>query len=164
MYLPPESWPEPVTDKSLRFWDGGVLNNNPIDQLWSARYDLVGQNQPPPAVNVVLSLGCGWHSAKQPTFINRMMNTLSSYLGHYLANTEAKHRDFYRLQNRMRGRGDQNNDLSYYRLNCPTGQEQFDMADYKIMPKLEELTRNYLQHPETMRDVEEIANLLASRD
>lgn len=37
--------------------DGGLLNNNPIDQVWDARFDLVEPQQPAPDVSVVVSLG-----------------------------------------------------------------------------------------------------------
>uniref|UniRef100_A0A093VLB7 PNPLA domain-containing protein n=1 Tax=Talaromyces marneffei PM1 TaxID=1077442 RepID=A0A093VLB7_TALMA len=34
LYLPP------VKVNGIDFWDDGLLNNNPIDQVWSARHDL----------------------------------------------------------------------------------------------------------------------------
>ena len=49
-----------------QFWDGGLLNNNPIDQLWRARLDLVGPEDPPPKVACVLSLGTSWSYADPP--------------------------------------------------------------------------------------------------
>ncbi|KAK3063648.1 hypothetical protein LTR53_018821 [Teratosphaeriaceae sp. CCFEE 6253] len=93
-----------------------------------------------------------------------MLNTVSQFTERYLANTEAKHRDFYRLTNRMRGRGDQNHIAQYRRLNCDTQELQFDMADYKSMPKLETKTTEYLATPEAAAAVKEIAEWLAARE
>jgi hypothetical protein len=56
MYFP--ELPLKTSNKnSVVFWDGGVLNNNPIDQLWRARLDLVDTKDPAPKVACVLSLG-----------------------------------------------------------------------------------------------------------
>jgi hypothetical protein len=52
------------------FWDGGLLNNNPIDQLWRARLDLVGPEDPPPKVACVLSLGTSWSAADPPGLLS----------------------------------------------------------------------------------------------
>jgi hypothetical protein len=46
--------------KGVEFWDGGLLNNNPVDQIWRARMDLVEGDAPLPKVNCVLSLGTSW--------------------------------------------------------------------------------------------------------
>lgn len=54
------------------FWDGGLLNNNPIDQLWRARLDLVGPEDPPPKVACVLSLGTSWSTASAPGILDKL--------------------------------------------------------------------------------------------
>jgi hypothetical protein len=53
----------------VEFWDGGLLNNNPIDQLWRARVDLVQDTEPLPKVACVLSLGTSW-SDKVPGLLD----------------------------------------------------------------------------------------------
>src|ERR1700712_2984017 len=53
------------------FWDGGLLNNNPIDQLWRARLDLVGPEDAPPKVACVLSLGTSWSDADPPCLLSK---------------------------------------------------------------------------------------------
>jgi predicted acylesterase/phospholipase RssA len=51
-YLPEVIW------ERLKFWDGGLLNNNPINQLWAARYDLAATTTDPPSpIDCVVSLG-----------------------------------------------------------------------------------------------------------
>jgi patatin-like phospholipase/acyl hydrolase len=60
-YFPEMKW------NNLVFWDGGLLNNNPVNQLWAARYDLVESHDPEPKVSCVLSLGCGYVKAGSPS-------------------------------------------------------------------------------------------------
>jgi len=160
VYLPEEDWP--VRNGVIRFWDGGVLNNNPVEQVYNSRFDLVGVHDAPPAVSCVLSLGCGWTQNSKPSFLIRVLNTVSRFSESFLANTEAKHRDFQRLVQRMNDRKEAN--VSYFRFNCPCGDTKFDMADYTIMPKLADLTRRYIQtDPDAARDIDRCAELLASR-
>jgi hypothetical protein len=70
-YFPPASWYGGKDQGRSEFWDGGLLNNNPIDQLWRARLDLVGPLDPPPKVACVLSLGTSWSDAKEPGFFDK---------------------------------------------------------------------------------------------
>ncbi|KAK4565827.1 hypothetical protein LTR86_003676 [Recurvomyces mirabilis] len=164
VYLPEERWVPARGADAINFWDGGVLNNNPIEQLWGARYDLVDVKSPPPPVSVVLSLGCGWAVPAKPHFLFRIFGIMTTFSQSYMANTEAKHRDFWRLTERMKERGDQNNDIRYFRFNVPTGGQKFNMADPKIIEPLEKLTRDYMARPEISRELDEVAALLASRD
>ena len=53
------------------FWDGGLLNNNPIDQVWRARLDLVGATEPPPKVACILSLGTSWSAVDAPSVLSK---------------------------------------------------------------------------------------------
>ncbi|KAK4544432.1 hypothetical protein LTR36_004323 [Oleoguttula mirabilis] len=156
IYLPAETW------NGVEFWDGGVLNNNPIEQLWNARYDLVGQHAAPPKVACMLSLGCGWSKSK-PTLLNRAKNVISRYFESFMANTEAKHRDFKRLVQRMEGRNDQNGEVKYFRLNVATGDKSFDMADYTIMDQLEAITRVYIGEEEIRQQIDACATELTRK-
>lgn len=161
VYLPEEDWK--VRNGTIRFWDGGVLNNNPVEQVYNSRFDLVGVHDAPPAVSCVLSLGCGWTNNSKPSFLIRVLNTVSRYSEGFLANTEAKHRDFQRLVQRMNDRKAAN--LNYFRLNCPCGDTRFDMADYTIMPKLEALTTKYIRtDPDAVRAITACAEMLARRE
>jgi predicted acylesterase/phospholipase RssA len=135
------------------FWDGGLLNNNPIDQLWRARVDLVGDNDPAPQVACVLSLGASW-SFRSPVAwsdkvkkwlrwlrsvpfigkrISRIMDMSEPALKSipYLTNTEAKHLDFHRYINRLSRRsGDPDAKTKYFRFNAQTDFEKDTPAEY----------------------------------
>jgi hypothetical protein len=160
-------------DKRIVFWDGGLLNNNPIEQLWTARYDLVGAGSPAPRVALVLSLGCTWNTAAADAAatagskgIGGVRSALWRFfdllgrLSDFMTNTEAKNRDFQRYANVMRGRGDENSDIVYQRLNVPTGKELFDMADYTCMDRLKYLTHAYLQGKEAEDKIKSILHVL----
>jgi hypothetical protein len=54
----------------LTFWDGGLLNNNPIDQVWRARLDLVNEKEAAPKVGCILSIGTSWSTADPPGFLD----------------------------------------------------------------------------------------------
>lgn len=90
-YLPEVIW------EGLKFWDGGLLNNNPIHQLWAARYDLAAEHAPAPPISCILSLGTRW-SKERPASVFRFFNTISQ-TSSFITNTEAKHRDFQRELN-----------------------------------------------------------------
>jgi hypothetical protein len=137
---PPGKKPDTIT-----FWDGGLLNNNPVDQLWDARYDLVGIHDPPPPVSFVLSIGCSWANPPKKTVCGLVRNLVDkiSKVASFMTNTEAKNRDFWRYVDRARDRQDLNANLHYLRLNAPTGDKVFDIADWKGMKSLAKKTEQY---------------------
>lgn len=144
-YLPEVIW------NGLRFWDGGLLNNNPIHQLWTARYDLAEPQpdptrpaNPAPPVSCIISLGTSW-SDKTPSGPFRFINTVTR-LAPFLTNTEAKNRDFRRESNRINARLPPEEQTAYFRFNTPTGNETFTLDDYQQMGRLEELTEIYLKN------------------
>jgi hypothetical protein len=63
------------------FWDGGLLNNNPIDQVWRARLDLVSETTKAPQVGCVLSIGTSWCSADPPSLVDMFMPEKSTKEG-----------------------------------------------------------------------------------
>lgn len=155
-YLPQVKW------KSLIFWDGGLLNNNPIDQVWASRYDLVGPHDLAPTVSVVLSLGTSWSTpkpAKNYSFIGTV-NRITSFA----TNTEAKHRDFQRYLNRIRDRIDENANTQYFRFNTPTGSDVIYLDDYLKMGELKTYTEKYLSTPEVQEQVKACAELLVDNE
>jgi patatin-like phospholipase/acyl hydrolase len=151
-YLPEVVW------KGMTFWDGGLLNNNPISQLWASRYDLVGPKEEAPPVSLVLSLGTSWDSTKPNSFM-RIVNTLNKATS-FMTNTEAKHRDFLRYVNRLRSRQKENSKTEYFRFNTSTGREAFNLDDYQKMKRLRELTMLYLETPEVKADITRCADIL----
>jgi hypothetical protein len=165
IYFPPARMLGGKDQGVTEFWDGGLLNNNPIDQLWRARLDLVGPEDPPPNVACVLSLGTSWSTASAPRLLAWLEEKASSScitIPHtifnwirklapaeemipFLTNTEAKHLDFRRYINRMYHRcKNPEGQTEYFRFNTPTNELYIDMSDYKQMPELERLTSEWL--------------------
>jgi predicted acylesterase/phospholipase RssA len=170
-----------------QFWDGGLLNNNPIDQLWRARLDLVGSLDPPPKVACVLSLGTSWSDLPAPGFLDnwpRVKNSLDWIAGWapstisnliemispvqealpFLTNTEAKHLDFRRYINRMYYRvKESEGQTEYFRFNTPTKKVYIDMSDYKKMPDLTITTNEWLEKKTGWETdwVDKVAKILA---
>jgi hypothetical protein len=169
------------------FWDGGLLNNNPIDQLWRARLDLVGLDDPAPKVACVLSLGTSWSKKGPPTFSDKWPR-LSAFLQsttklplvgngisklidwitpaeqsiEFLTNTEAKHLDFHRYINRIAHRNaEPDAKTQYFRFNTPTDNTYIDMADYKQMQWLADCTTKWLSDPKVVPWVDKVAGFLA---
>ncbi|KAF4984001.1 hypothetical protein FZEAL_706 [Fusarium zealandicum] len=50
----------PESNPELVFWDGGLLNNKPIDQLWYSLFELVAPKGAAPVVSCLISLGTGY--------------------------------------------------------------------------------------------------------
>jgi hypothetical protein len=149
IYLPEVTW------RGLRFWDGGLLNNNPIDQLWVARYDLVGESDPAPEVSLVLSLGTSW-TTQRPKSIFRVIETLASFI----TNTEAKNRDFRREINRINSRLPEEAKTEYIRFNTPTKDKEFNLDEYRRMDELDKLTVKYLKGSTEAEDIKKCVRLL----
>lgn len=153
--------------QGLNFWDGGLLNNNPIDQVWDNRYDLVGNDDRSPRIKCIVSLGTSHPEYKKAftgNFIAKFFNTVSKTVS-FATNTEAKHRDFERNMqqyNRRRlARKKSDPPTFYYRFNASTDTKSLGLADYLSMPALVAYTENYLQTPTVEIWVEECAQHLA---
>lgn len=155
-YLPP------MLIEGYEFWDGGLLNNNPIDQVWSSRYDLVGPTEVP-VVSCVVSIGTSW-STSNPTssiFFKRFLNTVSAAIS-FATNTEAKHMDFKLNIERINQRHiSERGPTEYFRFNTPTGKEKFYLDDWQKMPRLVKLTRDYLRDDQTRERINTCAEMLA---
>ncbi|KAL2072653.1 hypothetical protein VTL71DRAFT_11996 [Oculimacula yallundae] len=137
-YFPEVKW------NSLVFWDGGLLNNNPIDQLWAARYDLVQPDEPEPKVSCILSLGCGHVTAATPSESWFSLSaTVGSVIG-FATNTEAKGKDFSRHITNLKRRPHYAN-TQYIRFNVPMGTDEIGLADYNRMKEIASRTTKYLE-------------------
>ncbi|KIW45558.1 uncharacterized protein PV06_03939 [Exophiala oligosperma] len=152
-----------VDIQGLKFWDGGLLNNNPIDQVWDNRGDLVSREAPNPPIKCIVSLGTTHpehESSKRPgRGISRFFNTISKTVA-FVTNTEAKHRDFDRnMRQHNRRRPDES--TAYFRFDAPTGTQQIDLGDYLRMPKLVDYTEVYLRREEVDKSISECAEILA---
>ncbi|KAK5214220.1 hypothetical protein LTR47_004556 [Exophiala xenobiotica] len=154
-----------VDIQGLKFWDGGLLNNNPIDQVWDNRGDLVSREAKNPRIKCIVSLGTTHpeheSSIRPGRGISRFFNTITKTVA-FATNTEAKHRDFDRNM-RQHNRRRPEKQTAYFRFNAPTDHEQIDLGDYLRMPKLVQYTEEYLKRPEVDNLINECAEILAKR-
>ncbi|KAE8441371.1 hypothetical protein EG329_005474 [Mollisiaceae sp. DMI_Dod_QoI] len=154
-YFPEVKW------HNLVFWDGGLLNNNPVDQLWAARYDLVEPKDPEPKVSCVVSLGCGYVKAGSPSESwFQLSSTVSSVIG-FATNTEARGKDFSRHISNLNQRPHYA-DTKYFRFNVNLGGQAIGLADYKRMKELKDLTKAYLEKEENQKWIDNCVDALAA--
>jgi len=140
-YFPEVKWTVGKTE--FTFWDGGLLNNNPIDQLWYSRYDLVQPTEPAPKVSCVISLGTGYAQPGSAKSIRlRLLGMASSVIG-FATNTEAKGKDFSRHMTNL-NRRDEFKKTKYLRFNPPLGLNEIGLGDYTRMELLQTITEKYL--------------------
>lgn len=151
-FFPQVSWnPTGVPGKDLVFWDGGMLNNNPVQQLWNARYDLVGPKASAPKTSCIVSLGCSYDTLADFRWTGLIFfKFIASMM--YVVNTRAKDRDFERYIQRIRGRGDENDELQYFRFDANTQSRVFAMDDANSMIELEQATRDWIAGSQEVRD------------
>lgn len=151
-FLPEVPWnPSHQQHPEITFWDGGMLNNNPVMQLWNARYDLVGLHDPAPKVNCVLSLGCS-HNTIVESWWNKNPIIRAVTCGTYITNTIAKDADFARDVQRMQDREDGNKDLKYFRFDADTGKRFFEIDDASGMSDLKKITSAWLISSKEIQD------------
>lgn len=141
-YFPEVVWPQGEKE-TLTFWDGGLLNNNPIDQLWYSRYDLVGPGEPEPKVSCVISLGTGWSRADSPSDSWFKLTGILSTVVAFSTNTTAKAQDFSRHV-RMLYQRPEHAGIHYFRLNPSLGKDKIGLADYHQMEVLKSLARDFV--------------------
>jgi predicted acylesterase/phospholipase RssA len=154
----PTYLPQMIIQK-VKFWDGGLLNNNPIDQVWSARYDLAIDSHVEPNISCVVSIGTTISKQKRVSgwsFLNKVTETMS-----FATNTEAKHHDFQRNNSRCNLRKPKEEITQYFRFNAPLGDTRVDLADYRKIPLLKQKTEEYLETNEVQIQIKRCAELLA---
>jgi hypothetical protein len=152
----PTYFPE-MKFKGVTFWDGGLLNNNPIDQLWNARFDAERFDAEP--VRCILSLGA---SRPTKTVLGpfALVNKIKQITG-FLTDCEPKHKDFERMIRRMNTKRRDYEQIQYFRLNASTGSESIDLSDYRKIGDLKKYTEKYLDTPEAQEAVLRCAWMLA---
>ncbi|KAM0479814.1 hypothetical protein ACHAPX_004391 [Trichoderma viride] len=141
-YFPEVKWPE--NDPKLTFWDGGLLNNNPIDQLWYSRYDLVQPSEPAPPVSCVISLGTGYVRPDSPSESWFQLAGVASSVMGFATNTNAKGKDFSRHMTALNNRPEHAK-TRYVRLNPSLGVSEIGLADYTKMEELKTLATKYIE-------------------
>jgi hypothetical protein len=134
------------------FWDGGVLNNNPVDQVWAARNDLVDGD-----VALLLSLGTGYSDIPKSEH-GFVLNTLRT-VADYATNTESKHKDFEARWKSIQARGKRQ--FLYARLNTPTHDKDIKMDKPAQMEDLKNKATAYLRTYAARRTIEQVADILS---
>lgn len=128
---------------NLVFWDGGLLNNNPIDQLWYARYELVQPHEPPPAISCVISLGTGFvESESLSGGMLHLKGVISSVMA-FSTNTNAKGKDMTRHFSRLNARSEHSK--SRYIRFQPLLKEDIGLDEYLRMRELETFTEGWMK-------------------
>ncbi|KAF7556323.1 hypothetical protein G7Z17_g1540 [Cylindrodendrum hubeiense] len=141
-YFPEVHWLD-GKDKTT-FWDGGLLNNNPIDQLWYARYDLVEPEEPAPPVSCVISLGTGYESVdKLSTWSLLRLPGVATSVMDFATNTNAKGKDFSRHMTNLNRRPEHAKTL-YVRFSPELKGVEIGLADYLKMDMLKDITTKEL--------------------
>ncbi|KIL85960.1 calcium-independent phospholipase a2-gamma [Fusarium avenaceum] len=144
-FFPEVRFPEEQQKPDLVFWDGGLLNNNPIDQLWYTRFELVEPNDPAPAVSCVISLGTGYVSpAKAQKSWIKVVGVASKVMD-FATNTNAKGKDFSRHMSHLNLR-EEHKDTKYIRFN-PYLQEEIGLDEYGRMEDLKTIAKKSMDDP-----------------
>lgn len=152
--------PFPTADTPLRdqliFWDGGLLNNNPVDQLWTARYTLVAPDDPEPEISCVISLGTGYTPAGSPgDSYFQLLGTASAVMD-FATNVNPKGKDFSRHMTTLNQRGHYAK-TKYLRFNPPLEKEKIGLADYTRMADLKRIAEKDVQKPGKAQEFLEMA-------
>jgi len=151
-YFPEVSWQPEGAKKPLIFWDGGLLNNNPVDQLWYARCDVVEPTEPEPPISCVISFGTGYVTPKDTNHSwSKLFAIANSVIG-FATNTNAKGKDFSRHMCSMKGRRPGQADTLYVRFNPNLNGNDIGLADYKKIDLLIELTNEQLKKDKKIED------------
>ncbi|KAF4985723.1 hypothetical protein FDECE_16363 [Fusarium decemcellulare] len=140
----PEGTPKSKDAERLLFWDGGLLNNNPIDQLWYSRYELVKSEDDPPHISCVISLGTGYTKPDSPSESWFQLVGVAAEVMEFSTNTNAKAKDFTRHMTTLNLRGE-HKETKYVRLNPSLGKSQIGLADYDKMAELKQMARDYIK-------------------
>jgi predicted acylesterase/phospholipase RssA len=128
----------------VKFWDGGLENNNPINELWSEK----GNIRP----RCVISLGTGFSARSNSKSFLPPLTKLKKILTN-LTKVDGRHRQFKKTAEDER--------IPYFRFNPPMGNDKIDLADYKKLKRLEKYTLDYLKSDEVEAEIKYCAAILA---
>lgn len=147
-FFPEVKFPNPAKPE-LVFWDGGLLNNNPIDQVWYTRFELVDPKDPAPPISCVISLGTGYvNPSKTSKPWVKIAGVASKVMG-FATNTNAKGKDFSRHMKHLNER-DEHRDTKYIRFN-PYLEEEIGLDEYQRMEELKKIAQKDMDDPDAER-------------
>ncbi|KAG0196012.1 hypothetical protein BGX28_000251, partial [Mortierella sp. GBA30] len=151
-YFPQVIW-NPVGDREgLIFWDGGLLNNNPIDQLWYERHDVVAPNASELPISCVISLGTGHKKPGSPPSLWFKLIGIASSVMSFATNTNAKDKNFESHMLDLNGRP-KHKDTKYIRFDPPL-EHDIGLIDYNKIDDLVKKTKEFLQTDEGRKKLE----------
>jgi len=111
----------------IKYFDGGLENNNPIDKVWVERA--------PVRPNCVLSLGTGMFKASpRKRFVPGFMDKTAKILSN-LTNVQDRHKNFARNMAKE--------NIAYFRFD-PKLEVKINLDDHAKMHELERMTEEYL--------------------
>lgn len=165
--------------------DGGLLNNNPVERIWDARYELGTGGGKAPHVSLVLSLGTAKpplkpiappppvHTTDFATFLKIFFGLLIEFFTQpgsviqtfyaiidLATNTEEPHRDFeQQIYYRNLAREEKTH---YFRFNAEVDEHGYiELDDVEGMQRLKEGTKKWLERGDVRKMVNECAQCLA---
>ncbi|UKZ73316.1 hypothetical protein TrVFT333_000961 [Trichoderma virens FT-333] len=152
-----------VAIDGVDFWDGALINNNPIHQVWEARYDLApplpsdeDQVAEEPTVSCIVSIGTGYHT-EAGELPENILNTIATVMS-YSTNTRAKDRDFRRGLGRLNRRRPKDKRTKYFRFDAFI-REEVNIDDWQKMKILREDTEKWME-TKGKDEIKECATLL----
>ncbi|KAG0332597.1 hypothetical protein BG000_009883 [Podila horticola] len=161
-YFREVKWHPEGAQEDFIFWDGGLLNNNPITQLWYDRHDVVAPNASGPPISCVISLGTGHKKPdSSPTLWFRLIGIASTVMS-FATSTNAKDKEFESHMYDLNGRPKYKN-TKYIRFDPPL-QHDIGLADYSKMGDLIQATNYYLQSAEGQRKLQMAVDAICPND
>ncbi|KAG0221096.1 hypothetical protein BGW41_007249 [Actinomortierella wolfii] len=152
-FFPEVYWKPYGFNHILIFWDGGLLNNNPIVPLWFERHDVVGPNAPEPAISCVISIGTGHKNPSTRRSILCKLVGIASSVMSFATSTSSEDKNFESHMTDLNGRPEHEN-TKYIRFNPPL-EHEIALSDYHRIDELVDLTTKYLQEVSVQKKLEE---------
>lgn len=140
------------------FVDGGTRANNPIQYLWTEAGDCWGSIHPSLEENIGCLLSIGTGILRQEQFNDSNVFSLLGTIINVSTDTEVAYSEFMTNHPALY-KGER-----YFRFNVDRGLESIGLEEYKKLPQLESVTRNYCQREEIRDRVESCAHRLSDRE
>jgi predicted acylesterase/phospholipase RssA len=142
-----------VTVNQVKFWDGGLANNNPAHEVKLEKYMLFPSDRY--RVSCFVSIGTGWADTKPEKSVLPGIGRGRQILG-FVTNVDRAHQ--HMAQDFTRSRPP-----VYFRFNPTTGNEKIGLADHHLLKSLEAHTNRYLQNPQVQSAITDCAKVLCER-
>ncbi len=136
--------------EGVKFWDGGLANNNPVLEVLAERSQLYPQRP----VNCMISLGTGF-SERKPTKSTLAVLGKGKRILDNVTNVNINHE---RAREQLGTDG-----VPYFRFNPSTAEDEIGLADYKLLDALARHTETYLDQGQIKTQIKHCAELLYHR-